>query len=223
MSPESSIADSLYNNLDFSSINADSSIMSNNYSVNKIFSNFSQVIATLNKLGATTKIINQPENEPTNITIMSNRTVKDFIDIASIKFGYKWILTNNTVIFTPANPQSKVHKPLSVTSCNPTNPLTQTAVSSPYYATPMVPLWVISTEDKTLRNALTKWCKQSGWQLVWNAKANYPIDSTWRVEGGFESAVNQVLKATQYAEVPLIATMYDSNHVLEIRSQEVSR
>ena len=79
-------------------------------------------------------------------------------------------------------------------------------------------VWKLEPQDKTIRGGMTKWCQKSGWQLVWNVKADYPIDTSWTINTNFESAINEVLKATQHSEMPLLATMHDSNKVLEIYS-----
>ena len=87
----------------------------------------------------------------------------------------------------------------------------------------LIPVWKLDPEDKTIRSGMTKWCQKAGWQLVWNVKADYPIDTSWTINAGFESAVNEVLKATQHSEMPLMATMHDSNKVLEIYSPVTSK
>lgn len=209
-----SFADSLYNNLDstqaFSLIDNDSSVVNNSYSVNKVFSSFNQVIATLNKLGTSTRIVNKEENEPTNINITSKRTIRDFINIASAKFGYTWAFINNTVIFTPLNPVTKKNNSTLITAVPTTAPTSSS-------------MWILQPTDKSLRSVLTKWTKLAGWQLIWNTKADYPIEAAWSISGNFESAVNEVLMATQHTEIPLMAMMYDSNRVLEIYSPAASR
>ena len=133
--------------------------------------------------------------------LMNNGTIAQLLNQSTKKLDYTWEIKNHVILL------SAIH------------PVTQIVVSP--YSTPktkVIPLWVISPEDKTLRNSLAKWCKQSGWQLVWNAHANYPVDTSWSINSSFESAVNEVLSATQHSEIPLMAVMYDSNRVLEIYS-----
>lgn len=87
----------------------------------------------------------------------------------------------------------------------------------------LIPGWKLDPKNKTIRGGMAKWCKKAGWQLVWNVKADYPIDTSWTLNTSFESAVNEVLKATQHSEMPLMATMHDSNKVLEIYSPVTSK
>ena len=79
-------------------------------------------------------------------------------------------------------------------------------------------VWIISKSDNDLRTALTNWCRIAGWQLDWQVQGRFPIDFDWQVTGDFKYAINQVLKASQQSEIPLLATIFERNTVLRIIS-----
>ncbi|MBP9742323.1 MAG: toxin co-regulated pilus biosynthesis Q family protein [Burkholderiales bacterium] len=186
----------------------DDEILATKISVRRTFYSIDELSQKLNTIdGITVKILNKSSLKPSPVPILiNNGTIVQLLNQSIKKLDYTWEIKNHEIIL------SAIH------------PITQIAVSA--YSTPKmktVPLWVISPEDKTLRNSLIKWCRQSGWQLVWNAHANYAVDTNWSINSSFESAVNEVLSATQYSEIPLMAVMYDSNHVLEIYSTALSK
>lgn len=199
------MSDSLYNNIDNDMLLDDISYLPLNskYSVNKKFTNFEQVITTLNGLHINSKIISKEESEPVHIVIRSNTTIEAFINKASTSFGYKWAFVDGVALFTASYPSKTPNQ-------------TQASTTTP--ATVILPTWTLDSKSKTLRNAISTWCKKSNWQLIWNVRADYLITTSWTITGTFESAVNEVLKASQTTDMPLIATMHDSNHVLEITS-----
>lgn len=73
-------------------------------------------------------------------------------------------------------------------------------------------------KDKTLRQALIRWAKQAKWVFDsehWTLDVDFPIKAAARFEGGFESAVAQLLAAAQLNAHPLQACFY-SNQVLRV-------
>lgn len=206
-------ADSLYdniNNQEDTSLDNNNSSLDKDYTVNKLFTNFAQVTSILNDLGIPTKIVNIEDNEPSNVHISSSTSVKDFIKEAASKFGYSYTSKDGTLIFTAINP--KIIKPKSTVILGSSNKPKFPSVS-----------WTLNSQEKTLRNALTAWCKTANWQLVWNVHADYPITTSWTISGSFESAINEVLKASQSTDTPLQAVMHDSNRVLEVYSPAISK
>lgn len=129
---------------------------------------------------------------------LNNVTLEELLNFSSKKLWYRWQWQDNSINFYALNP------------VRPTAIIIKHSV------------WVLDPSDKTLRDSLTKWCNRIGWQLVWNVNADYPIVTSWSIAGSFESAVNQVLAASQSTNVPLLATMHDENHVLEIYSDHNS-
>ena len=194
-------------------------VLQNKFIVNKNFYNISSVAQTLNNLGIITTIKLLGDNDPHNLYIKSNSNIYDFINIAATKFNYSWIEQNNSIIFSSLNPIKK-QESSSIALNKKKNDdikIINRNISIPQPVTH----YSLNTSDRKLRNALSKWCKQAGWQLVWNTKVDYDITTNWpEIPGSFESAVNKVLIATQGSDTPLYAIMYDSNKVLEIRSND---
>jgi hypothetical protein len=76
--------------------------------------------------------------------------------------------------------------------------------------------WELTTEDRTLKNALSRWCRQAGWQLLWDLRVDYALSSRATLHGNFEEAVSRVMRDMSEAETPLHAVLYRGNKVLRI-------
>lgn len=180
----------------------DNSLLNKKVTVSWRFISFNEFIVTLQKTYAlNSKVISSASTIATPVLVnITNGTLNDLINQASLKFGYNWSYHNNLLLFSAITPV--LHPVESQLNIIPTQFNTK--------------VWVLKPSDRTLRNVLTTWCKSSGWQLVWNVKADYPITTSWSIEGSFEYAVNEILKASQITDTPLSATMHDSNRVLEV-------
>jgi len=185
------------------------SILDQQITINRSFLNINAVITKLNALGIPTTIKNHNQPEAKNILINSNGTIKDFINITAEKFNYAVNINGTNVVFS-----ANTLEPPKVTSLVSAVPKVSVAPQAS---------WILDPKDKTLRNILTKWTKKEGWQLVWNVKADYPITTSWNIPGTFETAINEILKASQSTNIPLMATMHDKNRVLEIFSTTIVR
>lgn len=178
--------------------------LNSQFVVNRKFFDINDIINRLKSLGINSKIKSYNQRELKNQYVNSNGTIKQFIELAANKFNYKINISDNyLVIFTAENPQK-------FDDTSNIRPLIQ---SSPIQS------WDLEPSDKTLRSAVTKWCKKAGWQLVWNVNADFPITTAWDIDGSFENAINQVLTASQTTNVPLYAKMHDQNKVLEVYSE----
>lgn len=179
----------------------ESSVLNQKVTVNWKFSSFNDFIISLQKnYQINSKIVsNAPKPANSVLLTINNGSIEQLITAACSKFGYTWIYKDNVVVFRAIN------------QIAPTK--TEEKLQSN---------WQLNPSDKTLRAVLSKWCKSANWQLIWNVHADYPITTTWAITGNFETAVNEVLKASQETDVPLVATMHDSNRVLEISSPSAS-
>jgi hypothetical protein len=86
-------------------------------------------------------------------------------------------------------------------------------------ATPLKPVaeqWTMSTSDVTLRRALGKWAAKAGWQLVWEASVDVPINVTATFEGDFRTAVKRLFQSLSAADVNLTGMLYAGNRVLRV-------
>jgi len=183
--------------------------------VKRKFNNINELASKINQFdGLTAKIKNQSEDKLNAVNVfIENGTVKDLLNKAAYKLGYKWNLINNSIIFTAISPL----KEKTLVSEN-TRAISNIDKLKHEPQIKVEDLWKLDTKDKTLRNALAKWSKLAKWQLVWNSKVDYPITTNWEISGTFENAVNEILRASQETDSPLFANMHDSNKVLEIYS-----
>ena len=191
---------------------ADNSVLRQKITINRKFNNLNELITSLNSMrGISTFVRNKSATPPVSVLVqLDNATVLDLLNVATPKLGYSFTLKNDVVVFTAITPQ---------TTLTPYHMLPAVGASNlnAEIAPPL--MWQLNPQDRTLRSALTKWCKTAHWQLVWNVNADYPIITTWNIAGSFETAVNEVLQASQTTNVPLLAIMHDKNHVLEVYSK----
>ena len=180
----------------------DPDILDTKITIKHKFNNINELINEINSVNnLSAKLVSQSAVKVDPVYIyLDSGTLTDLLNQTSSKLGYKWKFQDKVVLFNAISP----------------------IIPKPIVAGNNV-VWSMAPKDKTLRGAFTKWCNIKSWQLVWNVKADYPIDTAWAISGSFESAVNEVLKATQHTEMPLMAVMHDSNHVLEIYSPVTSR
>jgi hypothetical protein len=76
--------------------------------------------------------------------------------------------------------------------------------------------WGLNEQDKTLRLALERWAENAGWRLFWELGVDYPITAGASLSGDFESAVSQVVRSLEQADVPPKAIFYRGNQVLRL-------
>lgn len=81
---------------------------------------------------------------------------------------------------------------------------------------PALEKWTLNTSDVTLRRALSKWAAKAGWQLVWDASVDVPINVTATFEGDFRSAVKRLFQSLSAADVNLTGMLYAGNRVLRV-------
>lgn len=79
-----------------------------------------------------------------------------------------------------------------------------------------VQIWELNSADKTVRIGLSRWATKAGWQLIWKANYDMPVEASVIIPGTFEFAVNEVCRASQYTGKQLIAEMHDKNKVIVI-------
>ena len=200
------VADGMYINIDDKSISlnysSEHSSLEQKLTINKHFTSIDQITNIISKVtNLKTKILSYSVSNLTAIINQSDGTVASFLDKATQKLGYTWKLDKDTIVFVAINPSFRE---------STLNILKTTVVTNS--------TWELDPKDRTLRNSLLKWCNKVGWQLAWNVRADYPIATSWVITGSFDNAINEILKASRYTDMPLMAVMYEANKVLEIYS-----
>ena len=82
-----------------------------------------------------------------------------------------------------------------------------------------VQTWSLNTEDRRLSMALQRWSAQAGWQLVWEAERDFPIEANIQIQGHFTTALEEVMKTLLDSDYPLQAVMNAQTRVLRVRRQ----
>lgn len=78
--------------------------------------------------------------------------------------------------------------------------------------------WSVSTNDGTIREALTRWAKKAGWTFEaehWSAKVDIPLTASATFGGDFKEAVQQLVGTTELTDTPLQPCFY-SNRVVRV-------
>lgn len=179
-------------------------------SLDRTFTNLNDFTTRLQALTLLSiKIVNTPETQQTNPVKIFQQfgTVTDLLNQAAIKFNVTWTFDSNQncILFSHTQP-------------NIENNLTEFTRLQEQSVDKSSRVWIISKSDIDLRTALARWCKEAQWQLDWQVQGRFPIDFDWQVQGDFKHAINQVLKASQQSEIPLLATTFEKNKVLRIVS-----
>ena len=81
---------------------------------------------------------------------------------------------------------------------------------------PTAQLWVVSLQDKTLYRVMRRWAAQAQYQLVWQVDRDFPIESEVVFEGGFRSAVGEVMSGVSMTDFPLQAIFNPNTRVLRV-------
>lgn len=79
--------------------------------------------------------------------------------------------------------------------------------------------WLLSPADRRLSIALQRWSALAGWQLVWEAERDFPIEVEVRLQGAFSSVLEEVMGSLSDSDYPLRAVMNTQGRVLRIRHQ----
>lgn len=158
-------------------------------------------------------------------------------------YKYNYNSTTNTVVFSLINPKPVVAvvipkpipspKPIASTptpskiSVATLLPVTQQVESKvvqkpndPYKTKYVVPkqsesgIWVLSTNDKTIKKAMERWSNQSGWTIVWDSNYDFPIKSGMEIEGSLFYAINEICRASTNTGVQLLANVATKNKTI---------
>ena len=71
-------------------------------------------------------------------------------------------------------------------------------------------------EDRTLYQALGRWSAVAGWQLIWDADRDFPVDSNVHLKQTFLGAIEIVLETLKDTDYPLQAAVNTETRVVRI-------
>lgn len=95
----------------------------------------------------------------------------------------------------------------------PLSPASTVAASAPPAE---ATVWQMRTSDGSVRNALSRWADEAGWQFIWDVPTDFTIDATATIHGTLEEALHRVVEALSHSQVPIQVVLYKGNHVLRV-------
>lgn len=103
-------------------------------------------------------------------------------------------------------------------------PVTKTVATAPIaVATPKpvesaIPVWFVSSKDRTIREALKSWSNIASWTFEpehWAVSVDIPITAGAPFSGDFKTAVRQLIATTELGDTPLQPCFY-TNRVVRV-------
>jgi hypothetical protein len=76
--------------------------------------------------------------------------------------------------------------------------------------------WSLLVEDRTLYQALGRWSAVAGWQLIWDADRDFPVESNVHLTQTFLGAIEIVLETLKDTDYPLQAAVNTETRVVRI-------
>jgi transposase len=76
--------------------------------------------------------------------------------------------------------------------------------------------WTFLRADGTVHQALQRWTREAGWQLVWEVERDFPIDADVTLRGDFLDALNQAMAVLRDTDFPLQARVQAETRVVRI-------
>lgn len=77
--------------------------------------------------------------------------------------------------------------------------------------------WWLGLTDRRLSIVLQRWSAQAGWQLVWEAERDFPIEVQAELTGTFVEVLAELMNSLADTDYPLQAVMNPRNRVVRIR------
>lgn len=78
-------------------------------------------------------------------------------------------------------------------------------------------------EDRTLYHVLSRWAGVAGWQLIWEAERDFPIESNVHLHRSFLGALEQVMDTLKDSDHPLQAIVNAQTRVVRVVRQSEYR
>ncbi|WP_067271094.1 TcpQ domain-containing protein [Mitsuaria sp. 7] len=76
--------------------------------------------------------------------------------------------------------------------------------------------WTFLCADGTVHQALQRWMREAGWQLVWDVERDFPIDAEVTLHGNLLAAMNQAMAVLRDTDFPLQASIQAESRVVRI-------
>lgn len=76
--------------------------------------------------------------------------------------------------------------------------------------------WTVELADQTFYQTLLRWCRLAGWQLVWEADRDFPIDAQVTLQGNFLHALDQSMRSLRETDYPVQARVNPDTRVVRV-------
>lgn len=73
-----------------------------------------------------------------------------------------------------------------------------------------------------LKATLEGWCREAGWDLIWDSSSDYQMGASAAFEEDFESAVAHLIDSIYIKNPEVTATLYRGNKVLHIEERSLT-
>ncbi len=81
---------------------------------------------------------------------------------------------------------------------------------------PGVQQWQVRRADVTVRRMLQRWGQEAGWQLVWDAPRDFPIETELQLSGRIEQVVSAVVESLATTDYPVQARINSELRIIRI-------
>ncbi|MFJ3057603.1 toxin co-regulated pilus biosynthesis Q family protein [Herbaspirillum sp. NPDC087042] len=81
---------------------------------------------------------------------------------------------------------------------------------------PGVQQWQVRRADVSVRRMLQRWAREAGWQLVWDAPRDFPVDTELQLSGRIEQVVSAVVESLAITDYPVQARINSELRIIRI-------
>ena len=81
---------------------------------------------------------------------------------------------------------------------------------------PGVQQWQVRRADVSVRRMLQRWAQEAGWQLVWDAPRDFPIETELQLSGRIEQVVSAVVESLATTDYPVQARINSELRIIRI-------
>ncbi len=81
---------------------------------------------------------------------------------------------------------------------------------------PGVQQWQVRRTDVSVRRMLQRWGSDAGWQLVWDAPRDFPIETELQLSGRIEQVVSAVIESLATTDYPVQARINSELRIIRI-------
>ena len=73
-----------------------------------------------------------------------------------------------------------------------------------------------------LKATMEGWCREAGWDLIWDSSSDYQLGASAAFHEGFEGAVTHLIDSIYIDNPEITATLYRGNKVLHIEERSLT-